>query len=125
MSAESVVVTLGASFTALTSIDHVNGSTELIIGIGDRACRDKGYGTETMRILLDFAFGELALHRVFLRVFEYNEHARHVYERVGFTHEATRREDCYRHGRYYDTHILGILRREWETQDRPRTWELE
>ena len=112
-------------FCALHAIDHVNGSTELGIGIGDRSEWDKGYGTEAMRILLDFAFGELRLHRLFLQVFDFNARAIHVYESVGFTLEGTEREAYYRHGRYHDMHVMGILRSEWEAQDRPRTWELE
>lgn len=112
-------------FAGLHSIDPLNGSTELGIGIGEPAEWDKGYGTEAMHILLDFAFGELRLHRVFLHVFDSNERAIHVYERVGFAHEGRLREAFYRHGRHHDMHVMGILRSEWEAQDRPRTWELD
>jgi RimJ/RimL family protein N-acetyltransferase len=112
-------------FCGLEAIDHANGSTELGIGIGERSEWDKGYGTEAMRILLDFAFGELRLHRVYLHVFACNERAIHVYERIGFRHEGTARDAFYRHGRHHDMHVMGILRREWEAQERPRTWELD
>ena len=71
-------------FCALHDIDHVNGSTELGIGIGEADEWDKGYGTEAMEVLLDFAFGELRLHRVFLHVFDFNARALHAYERIGF-----------------------------------------
>lgn len=111
-------------FTGLHAIDHVNGSTEMGIGIGERSEWDKGYGTEAMDLLLDFAFGELRLHRVFLHVFDFNERAIHLYERAGFRHEGTAREAFYRHGRFYDMHLMGILAEEWAEQDRPRTWEL-
>jgi RimJ/RimL family protein N-acetyltransferase len=78
-----------------------------------------------MEVLLDFAFGELRLERVYLHVFDFNARAIHVYERVGFTLEATEREAYYRHGHHHDMHLMGILRHEWEAQGRPRTWELE
>jgi RimJ/RimL family protein N-acetyltransferase len=112
-------------FTALESVDQANGSTDLGIGIGERAQWDKGYGTETMRILLDFAFGELRLHRVFLNVIDFNERAIHVYEQVGFRHEGTMREAYYRHGQFHDMHVMGILRSEWETQERARSWQID
>lgn len=112
-------------FCALHDVDPVNGSTELGIGIGEPAEWDHGYGTEAMHILLDFAFGELRLHRVFLHVFDFNGRAMHVYEQVGFVREGTKREAFYRHGRYIDVHEMAILRREWEVQDRARTWELD
>ena len=112
-------------FCALHDIDPVNGSTELGIGIGEPTEWDKGLGTEAMDILLDFGFGELRLHRVFLHVFDFNERAIHVYERVGFRHEGTKREAYYRHGRHHDMHVMGILADEWAALERPRTWELD
>lgn len=56
------------SFAGLMDVDAGNGSAELLIGIGERSLRDQGYGTEAIGIVLDFAFGELRLHRVQLRV---------------------------------------------------------
>lgn len=112
-------------FCALHGVDLHDGAAELGIGIGETDEWDKGYGTEAMEVLLDFAFGELRLERVFLHVFDFNARAIRVYERVGFTLEATEREAYYRHGRYHDMHLMGILRREWEAGERPRTWELE
>ena len=111
-------------FCSIHSIDHVNGSTELGIGIGEPAEWDKGYGAQAVRILLDFAFAELRLHRVFLHVLGHNERAIHVYERVGFRHEGTKREAFFHHGRYVDMHVMGILADEWAAQDRARSWEL-
>ena len=112
-------------FCALHDVDPVNGSTELGIGIGETSEWDKGYGTEAMHVLLDFAFGELRLHRVFLHVFDFNERAIHVYERIGFQHEGVKREAYYRHGRHHDMHVMGILAEEWSAVERTPTWELE
>ncbi len=107
----------------LMDVDPVNGTAELIIGIGERSLRDKGYGTEAVGILLDFVFGELRLHRLQLRVWSFNERAIHVYERVGFQHEVTYREAHFRHGRFHDIHYVSMLVDEWATLERPRTWE--
>ena len=112
-------------FGGLESVDVVNGKAELGLGIGDRSCWDKGYGTETMAILLDFAFGELRLHRVMLHVYQGNDRARHVYEKVGFVNEGTLRQALYGHGRYLDVQVMGILHDEWLAQDRPRTWQID
>jgi RimJ/RimL family protein N-acetyltransferase len=40
--------------------------------IGEPECRGKGYGTETTRLMLDYAFTTLGLHNVMLIVFEFN-----------------------------------------------------
>ncbi len=46
--------------------------------------RDRGLGTEALRLLLRHGFGPLGLDRVTLEVFAFNPRARHVYERLGF-----------------------------------------
>lgn len=110
---------------ALESIDNVNGQAELGIGICEPELWDQGYGTEATQVMLDFGFGELRLHRVFLHVFAGNDRALRVYEKVGFVREGTKRESHYRHGRYFDTHVMGILAPEWAALERSRSWEIE
>lgn len=112
-------------FCGFDGFDTLNGNAELGVGIGDRTCWDKGYGTEAVELLLDFGFGELRLHRIWLHVFGFNHRAIRVYQKVGFTHEGIKREAYFRHGQHHDMHVMGILRDEWLTSDRPRSWELE
>jgi RimJ/RimL family protein N-acetyltransferase len=45
---------------------------ETLRPIGEPECRGKGYGTETTRLMLDYAFTALGLHNVMLTVFEFN-----------------------------------------------------
>lgn len=106
------------------AIDRDNGSAELGISIGEKALWNQGLGTDAMEVLLDYGFGELRLERIALDVYDYNQRARHVYEKVGFTLEGTRRRATYRHGAYHDVHSMAILRDEWLALDRPRSWEL-
>jgi len=98
----------------LDSADFMNGSASLGIFIGEPDARSQGYGTDAVRLLLAYGFGELNLHRIYLTVFSFNDRAQRAYEKAGFVTEGTRRQDYYRHGRYHDTHIMGILRSEWE-----------
>jgi RimJ/RimL family protein N-acetyltransferase len=50
---------------------------------------------------------------MWLDVYDFNARARHVYERLGFVHEATFRHALFRGGRFVDVHRLGILAEEW------------
>ncbi|MFD1021109.1 GNAT family N-acetyltransferase [Thalassobacillus hwangdonensis] len=84
------------------------------IAIGNEAYRSQGYGTEAMRLLIDFAFNECNLHRVHLTVFDYNEPAKRLYEKLGFTHEGAHREFIIRDGKTYDMHLYGLLKHEWK-----------
>jgi RimJ/RimL family protein N-acetyltransferase len=89
------------------------------IGIGERENWGRGIGTEVMSLALRFAFHELNLHRVQLTVFEYNERAIAVYEKLGFRREGVYREALYRDNVRYDIYLYGLLRREWETLQPP------
>jgi len=54
--------------------------------------RGQGLGAEALRVVLAHAFGPLGLHRVSLEVYDFNERAIHVYEKVGFRHEGRMRD---------------------------------
>jgi RimJ/RimL family protein N-acetyltransferase len=99
----------------LHALDLTNGSAGLGILIGDPADTSQGYGSDAIRALLDFGFGELRLERIWLDVYDDNARARHVYERIGFIHEGTFRRGLFRHGRYVDVHRMAVLRGEWTT----------
>jgi RimJ/RimL family protein N-acetyltransferase len=58
--------------TGLHCVDYRNRSATFGILIGEPECRGKGYGTETTRLMLDYAFTALGLHNVMLTVFEFN-----------------------------------------------------
>ncbi|GGF28248.1 N-acetyltransferase [Halobacillus andaensis] len=85
------------------------------IAIGDADHQGKGYGTEAMELLINYAFQELNLHRLQLTVFDYNEPALRLYEKLGFTYEGAQREFVLRDGKAYDMLMYGLLAREWNT----------
>ena len=58
--------------TGLHGVDHRDRSATFGILIGEPDCRGKGYGTETTRLMLDYAFTALGLNNVMLTVFEFN-----------------------------------------------------
>jgi RimJ/RimL family protein N-acetyltransferase len=94
-------------------IDPVNRLGEIGIMLGEKDEWNKGYGTETMLLLARHCFDTLNLHRVYLRVYAENLHARRTYEKAGFVEEGCLREAVYKHGSYDDIIIMSILRSEW------------
>ena len=95
--------------TALMGVDQANRTAEFGIMIGEADCRGKGYGTETTRLMLDYAFTALSLHSVMLTVAEYNVAGRRAYERAGFREWGRRRECRMRAGRLYDLLYMECL----------------
>ncbi|MCK5827072.1 GNAT family N-acetyltransferase [Candidatus Bipolaricaulota bacterium] len=95
------------------TIDHANRSAEFGILIGEKDAWHQGFGPEAARLIVQYGFEELGLHRIELEVFSLNPRARKAYEKIGFVLEGTKRESYFRHGTFHDTHIMSILESEW------------
>ena len=83
------------------------------LGIGETEYWSKGYGTDAMRLILQYAFTEANLQRVSLALHSYNERGLKSYEKAGFQLEGRSRGDQHREGKRTDTLWMGILREEW------------
>lgn len=99
--------------TGLHGIDWVNRCAEFGIAITDKNYWNLGLGTEATKLTLKYAFEYLNLHRVQLRVYEYNQRAIHVYEKCGFVREGILRKARYLKGAYHDIVVMGILAEEY------------
>jgi RimJ/RimL family protein N-acetyltransferase len=107
----------------LHGIDFTNGNAEFGIAIGEKAEWDKGYGTDALRAICDFGFGELRLERIGLLVYDGNDRARRSYVKAGFSHEGTMRRAHFARGEHHDVHVMGLLRDEWAALPHPRGWD--
>jgi RimJ/RimL family protein N-acetyltransferase len=100
----------------LHNIEWPNRLAELGIAIGDKTCWSQGYGTETVSLLVRYAFETLNLNRVFLRVYETNPRAIRAYEKAGFILEGRLRQAIYKNGNFADILLMGVLRQEWDAR---------
>jgi len=94
-------------------LDLIHREVWVGIGIGERDYWGRGYGTDAMKLCLQFSFLELAAERVSLGLHEYNPRALKSYEKVGFRLEGRTRQDMQREGKQTDSLWMGILRDEW------------
>ncbi|MEA2607800.1 MAG: hypothetical protein QOJ75_43 [Chloroflexota bacterium] len=99
---------------AFSQLDGDNGSALFHITIGESDVWGRGYGTEATGLMLDHAFGTLALHRIALFVFEFNERAIRAYRRCGFVVEGRSRESIWRDGRWWDELAMSVLESDWK-----------
>ena len=96
-------------YGALRSINNVSRNASLSVVILNKEYHNKGYGTDTVKLLLKIGFDIINLHRIELHVFEFLKSGIHVYEKVGFKHVGTRRKSSYINGQYYDDLVMDIL----------------
>lgn len=101
------------------NIDWGNRAAELGIVIGETGYLGKGYGTEAIELLLVYGFRELNLHRMFLRVFDFNQRAIRSYRKCGFIEEGRLREAFLRDGVYHDIILMSILEDEHRARTEP------
>lgn len=102
------------------AIESQNRCGEIGIAIGDKTEWNKGYGAEAMTLLQRHGFETLNLNRVFLRVYADNVRAVRSYEKAGFVLEGRLREANYKHGKYEDVLLMGVLRSEWNTRKKKK-----
>jgi RimJ/RimL family protein N-acetyltransferase len=84
-------------------------SANLRILIGP-AGRDRGLGSEAVRLLVDHAFAATELERISLEVMDFNPRARRVYERAGFVEEGRLRGAFRFDDEPVDVIVMALLR---------------
>lgn len=72
-----------------------------------------GYATEAARALVEYAFGELGLHRVWADCDPRNERSWRLLERLGMRREAHHVESTFLKGEWVDSYEYAVLDREW------------
>lgn len=77
----------------------------------------KGYGSEAIKWILNFAFQMAGLHRVGIGSFSYNPGALKLYERLGFVYEGREREAVWYDGGWHDLVFFGMLEGEWRARN--------
>lgn len=75
--------------------------------------RRQGYGTDALRVLVDFAFTRRNLRRLHLEVLASNAAGIAAYGNVGFVEEGRQREHAFVRGAYEDILLMGLLRSQW------------
>jgi RimJ/RimL family protein N-acetyltransferase len=99
----------------LDRVDFHDKRASFAIGILDVRYLGKGLGTEATRLVLRFAFEQLKLHRVSVRVLAYNRRAIRAYEKCGFVIEGREREAALVNGEWHDDVMMGLLEHEFHT----------
>lgn len=98
----------------LHEINPINRTATLGIFIGEKDGRNKGYGTEAIKLILEYSFKYLNLNNIKLDVLEFNPRAIACYKKCGFKEYGRRRKSEFLYGKYYDRVEMDILAEEFE-----------
>jgi RimJ/RimL family protein N-acetyltransferase len=92
-----------------------SGRAELGFALG-RASWGRGYMSEALETLLDYAFGPLGLRRLEADIDPRNEPSLRLVGRLGFRREGLLRERWLVDGEVQDSVFFGLLAREWRAR---------
>lgn len=81
--------------------------------IGESSLWGKGIGREIMNEILEYCFTFLHMERVTLDYYTGNKRASELYESLGFKDEGIARNATKKDGKYYDLHLMSMLRSEF------------
>ncbi|MBW8308808.1 MAG: GNAT family N-acetyltransferase [Candidatus Paracaedibacteraceae bacterium] len=93
----------------LSDIDYKNGIAEIHIKIGMQI-RSKGYGTETINLIVGYAFNELRLNCIYAHINSYNEKSQKLFEKCGFVKEGILRDRIFKKGDYHNIYSYSLLK---------------
>lgn len=97
----------------IKNLDKENRKGEFGIFIGEDKFRGKGIGKLSTEKMLEFAFEELKLNKVWLTVFANNIKAIDCYEKAGFVKCAFYSQEILRKNKLLDVVGMEILKNRW------------
>jgi len=98
---------VGSVFIRDVNKEHRKGEFGIFIGEDD--VHGIGYGSEAAQLILDYAFNEANLHRIYLRALADNERAIASYKKAGFQLEGILKDDVYVRGEFHDVAWMSII----------------
>ena len=101
--------------TGITYIDWPNKHADVHFYIGKNSeWIDEKYSGTAIKLILDYGFKTLNLNKLWAEIYEIDIKKLSFFEKKGFKIDATLREHYFHNGKYYSSHILSLLRKEYE-----------
>ena len=94
----------------LSHVKNIHRTAELGIFIGDTNYLSHGYGSDAIKLLLDFAFNQLNLNNIMLKAISNNKRALKAYSKCGFKEFGVWEKSHFYDGQYYDLVYMNITR---------------
>lgn len=84
------------------------------IAIGEKDFWNGGYGTAAARLIVEYGFCQLNLHKIESCVYAGNDKSLRMHEKLGFENEGLKKESVFKNGKYRDIILKGLLRRNFK-----------
>lgn len=103
---------------SLQQIDLINRQAEIAFVFGEKTSWGKGYATRSAKLIIEHAFMELGMNRLFFGTSEENIGMQRIGEKLGFVRGGVARQAIFKDGFFHDVYQYDLLREEWRTPKR-------
>ena len=86
-----------------------NADLSLYIGYDDLYIDDIGYAEEATKLLFNYGFGELGLHKIWTEIYVIDTPKKQLYEKIGMKIDGILRDNYFHDGKYLNSYIFSIL----------------
>jgi ribosomal-protein-alanine N-acetyltransferase len=100
---------------SLQNINWVSRNAEFAILLGDKEFWGGGYGQEAAKLIVDYGFNRLNLHRIYCGTLENNEGMKKLAALLKMKQEGLRREAIFKNGAYQNIVEYGVLKNEYNS----------
>jgi ribosomal-protein-alanine N-acetyltransferase len=97
----------------LEDIDWTSMKANLFTTIGEPDYWGKNIAVEANKLIIEYGFTELNLHKIYAGIYTPNKRSLRVAEKLGFEKEAVLKEQLYVDGVYQDEHKFALFKRDW------------
>lgn len=97
-----------AGLIGLLNIDQKNKKAEYYICLGEERYKGRGIAYTASKLLIDIAYNQLGLKRIYLYTETGNIPAQRLFEKIGFEKEGLLKNDLIHNGRNIDRYIYGL-----------------
>lgn len=108
---------------SLTEIDWKNRSAVTAIKLKKSAPKRKGYASDALFSLMQYAFEELQFYRLSCEIMEYNSASIALHKRCGALQEGLKRGAVYKNGNYHNVICYGVLYEDFLRATRQTRWK--
>lgn len=100
----------GIGTVILSDIDTRNGVAQVHIKMDKQRGRGRGYGTDALKTVVNYAFDEMRLNCIYADVLEYNTVSQKLFEKCGFHRDGILRSRVFKGGTYIDVFSYSLLK---------------
>jgi RimJ/RimL family protein N-acetyltransferase len=100
----------------LLYINWINRAADFSFYIGENSLYvdDNGYSLEATRLLIEYGFNNLNLNKIWMELYEFDLKKLEFFkQKFNFIEDGTLRDNCYENGKYYDSYIISILKKDY------------